>query len=102
MSLQDTEAGNPQDRTVIDADGDDMTGGVSGRRLRNFLERIERLTEEKQGLADDIKDIFAEAKGVGFDNKTMRKLLALRKMDAEKRQEQEALLELYKAAVGME
>jgi uncharacterized protein (UPF0335 family) len=77
-------------------------GGVTGARLKSYLERIERLEEEKKALADDIKDIYAEAKGVGFDAKTIRTLVKLRKMDTEKRREAEELLELYKAAVGLE
>ena len=77
-------------------------GGVSGQRLKSYLDRIDRLEEEKKGLADDIKDIYAEAKGVGFDTKTIRKLVKLRKMDTEKRREEDELLELYKAAVGLD
>lgn len=77
-------------------------GGVSGQRLKAFIERVERLEEEKAGLAEDVKDIFAEAKAVGFDVKIMRKVIRLRKMDKEKRQEEEELLELYKAAIGLE
>lgn len=84
-----------------DDDSQDV-GGVAGKRLKSFLDRIERLEEEKKGLADDIKDIYAEAKGVGFDVKTMRKILKLRKMETEKRREEEELLELYKAAIGLE
>jgi uncharacterized protein (UPF0335 family) len=78
------------------------TGGVSGQRLKAFIERVERLEEEKAALAEDIKDIMAEAKAVGFDTKTIRKVIRLRKMDKEKRQEEEELLELYKAAIGLE
>jgi uncharacterized protein (UPF0335 family) len=78
------------------------TGGVSGQRLKAFIERVERLEEEKAGLAEDIKDIMAEAKGVGFDTKTMRKIIRLRKMDAQKRQEEDELLELYKSAIGLD
>lgn len=78
------------------------TGGVSGQRLKSFMERIERLEEEKAGLAEDIKDIYAEAKAVGFDTKTIRNVIRLRKMDKEKRQEEEQLLELYKSAVGLD
>ncbi len=78
------------------------TGGVSGQRLKAFIERIERLEEEKAALADDVKDIFAESKAVGFDVKIMRKVIRLRKMDKEKRQEEEQLLELYKSAIGLE
>lgn len=78
------------------------TGGVSGQRLKAFIERVERLEEEKAGLAEDIKDIMAEAKGTGFDTKTMRKIIRLRKMDKQKREEEEELLELYKSAIGLE
>ena len=76
-------------------------GGVAGARLRAFLDRVERLEEEKSGIAEDIKDIFAEAKGVGFDVKTMRRILKLRKMDSQKRQEEEEILDLYLSAIGM-
>lgn len=85
-----------QDNTANDS------GGVSGQRLKAFIERIERLETEKAALGDDIKDIYAEAKGVGFDAKTMRKVIRLRKMDAEKRREEDELLELYKSAIGLE
>jgi uncharacterized protein (UPF0335 family) len=77
-------------------------GGVSGKRLKSFIERAERLEEEKAALSDDIKDIYAEAKATGFDTKTIRKLIRLRKMDVEKRREEDELLELYKAAIGLE
>ena len=76
-------------------------GGVGGQRLKAFIERIERLEEEKAALAEDIKEIYAEAKSTGFDTKTIRKVVALRKMDTEKRREAEELLELYKSAVGL-
>lgn len=77
-------------------------GGVSGERLKSFIERIERLEEEKSGLGDDIKDIYAEAKGVGFDTKIIRKVIRLRKMDSEKRREEQEILELYCSAVQLE
>ena len=76
-------------------------GGITGERLRSLIERIERLEEEKKGLSDDIKDIFAEAKADGFDTKTMRQVIRLRKMESGDRQEQEALLQTYLAALGM-
>lgn len=76
-------------------------GGVAGERLKSFIERIERLEEEKAALMEDIKEVYGEAKGVGFDAKTMRKIVSLRKMDHEKRRESEELLELYKSAIGM-
>ena len=76
-------------------------GGIAGERLRSFIERIERLEEEKAALAADIREIYAEAKGVGFDTKIMRQVLKLRKMDRDDRQEQETLLDLYLQALGM-
>lgn len=76
-------------------------GGVAGKRLNSFLERIERLEEEKKNLAEDIKDVYAEAKGVGFDVKIMRRIMKLRKMEPEKRREEDELLDLYMAAIGM-
>lgn len=75
--------------------------GVSGQRIKAFVERIERLEEEKAGLCEDIKEVYSEAKGTGFDAKAIRKVVSLRKMDADKRREEEEILELYKAAVGM-
>lgn len=76
-------------------------GGVAGERLKSFIERVERLEEEKSALAEDIKEVYAEAKAVGFDVKTIRKVIKLRKMDTEKRREEDELLDLYKAAIGM-
>jgi len=77
-------------------------GGLAAGKLRAFVERIERLEEEKAGIAADVKDVYAEAKGEGFDTKIIRKLIALRKKDRQERAEEEELLELYKAALGME
>jgi uncharacterized protein (UPF0335 family) len=77
------------------------TGGVAGERLRAFIQRIEKLEEEKKALSDDIREVFAEAKGNGFDPKIMRHVLRLRKMDSGDRQEEEALIETYLAALGM-
>lgn len=76
-------------------------GGVSGEYLRSYIERIERLEEEKKAIADDIKEVFAEAKGNGFDTKTMRQILKIRKMDASELEEQDYLLDTYKRALGM-
>lgn len=76
-------------------------GGIAAQRLRSFIERIERLEEEKAALAADIREVYAEAKGDGFDVKTMRQVVKLRKMDSSDRAEQEALLDLYKAALGL-
>lgn len=75
---------------------------IAADELRLLIERVERLSEEKQGLADDIKDVFAEAKARGYDTKTMRKIIALRKMETHDRQEAEALLATYMAALGMQ
>lgn len=78
-----------------------MTDNVSAEQLRLFIERIETLEEEKKGIADDIKDVYAEAKGTGFDTKTMKAIVRLRKMEAAARQEAEALLDTYKTALGL-
>ncbi len=76
-------------------------GGIAVERLRSFIERIERLEEEKAALAADIREVYAEAKSTGFDVKTMRQVIRLRKLDRNDRQEQEHLLELYKQAIGL-
>ncbi|MEL0112802.1 MAG: DUF2312 domain-containing protein [Rickettsiales bacterium] len=76
-------------------------GGVAGDRLRSFIERVERLEEEKATIAVDIREVYAEAKATGFDPKIMRQIVRLRKMESDDRQEQEALLEIYKSALGM-
>ena len=78
------------------------SGNVAADQLRLFIERIERLEEEKKGIADDIKDVYAEAKATGYDTKTMRAVVRLRKLENHVRQEAEALLETYKAALGIE
>lgn len=74
---------------------------VAKDQLLSIIERIERLEEEKKGIADDIKEVYAEAKGNGFDTKILRKVVSLRKQDAAEREEQEAILELYLNALGM-
>lgn len=76
------------------------SGGVAADRLRSFLERIERLEEEKQTIMADQKEVYAEAKGEGYDTKILRQIIRLRKMDRAERQEQEALLDLYLSALG--
>jgi len=93
--VQTAEAAAPAEPETRDV------GGVAGDRLRSFIERIERLEEEKAALAEDIKEIYAELKGVGYDAKTVRKIVSLRKLDSEKRREADELLDLYKTAVGM-
>ncbi|MGP1352371.1 MAG: DUF2312 domain-containing protein [Parasphingopyxis sp.] len=77
-------------------------GAIQADRLKLLIERIERLEEEKKGIADDIKDVYAEAKAVGYDPKIMRKVVSLRKMDTADRREQDDLLETYKSALGMD
>jgi len=74
---------------------------VAADQLRLFIERIERLEEEKKGIADDVKDVYAEAKANGYDTKTMRKIVALRRMEKHARDEADALLETYRNALGL-
>ncbi len=77
-------------------------GGIAADRLRQFIERIERLEEEKAALASDVREVYAESKSVGFDPKVMRQIIKLRKMDSADQQELEALIDTYKHALGME
>ena len=84
--------------------GDDQAsdvGGIAGDRLRSLIERIERLEEEKKTLGSDIKDVYAEAKGAGFDVKILRKLISLRRLEAQEREEIDEILALYMRAIGM-
>ncbi|WP_294174168.1 DUF2312 domain-containing protein [uncultured Sphingomonas sp.] len=76
-------------------------GNVAADQLRLFIERIERLEEEKKGIADDVKDVYAEAKANGYDTKTMRAVVRLRKMEKHARDEADALLETYRNALGL-
>jgi uncharacterized protein (UPF0335 family) len=76
-------------------------GGIASKRLRTIIERVERLEEEKAALAEDIREIFSEAKAAGFDVKILRQVIRLRKLDSSDRQEQEAILDLYKRALDM-
>ncbi|MBO44049.1 MAG: hypothetical protein CMM28_10025 [Rhodospirillaceae bacterium] len=76
-------------------------GGIAGERLRSFIERIERLEEERSALGDDLREVYAEAKGNGFDPKIMRQIVRLRKMETNDCAEQEMLLDTYKMALGM-
>lgn len=78
-----------------------VNGGIAGDQLRAFVERIERLEEEKKQIADDVKDVYAEAKANGFDAKILRQVVRLRKQDPAERTEQEAVLDLYLQALGM-
>ena len=77
------------------------TGEVSGQRLKSFIDRIEKLEEEKKVIAEDIKDVYGEAKATGFEAKIIRKIVSLRKANLEKRREEQELLELYMCAIGM-
>jgi len=78
-----------------------MSESIAADRLRSFIERIERLNEEKAALTADIREVYAEAKGTGFDTKIMRMIVKLRAMDSSDRAEQEAILDLYKQALGL-
>lgn len=75
---------------------------ATASRLKSIIERVERLEEEKSALAEDIKEVYGEAKATGFDPKIIRKIVRLRKIELEKRREEDILLETYKAAIGME
>ncbi len=76
-------------------------GGVAADQLQSFIQRIERLEEDKDNVANDIREVFAEAKGQGFDVKVMRQIIRLRKMEEHDYKEQEEILDLYKRALGM-
>lgn len=85
------------------ADGSsNEVGGLAADRLRSLVERIERLEEEKAALAADVREVYSEAKSAGFDVKTLRQVIRLRKLDRADRQEQEALLDLYKRALDLD
>ena len=77
------------------------TGGIAGDRLRSFIERVARLEEDRSNLNADIREVYSEAKSAGFDAKTMRAIVRLRKLEPNERQEQEHLLEVYRNAVGV-
>jgi uncharacterized protein (UPF0335 family) len=76
-------------------------GGIAGEQLRAIIDRIDRLEEEKKALAEDIKDVYAEAKGNGFDTKIIRKIISIRKRDRNEVDEEETMLEVYMRALGM-
>lgn len=78
-----------------------MTTSIAADQLRSFVERVERLNEEKKSISDDIKDVYTEAKGNGYDSKVMKTLIKERAKDREARQEERAILELYETALGM-
>ena len=83
------------------ADPESEVGGLAADRLRSIIERVERLEEERKALADDIKDIFAEAKSAGFEVKVIRQIIRIRKQEPADVEEQETLLDLYRRALGM-
>ena len=85
---------------AANASNPDVLTATAQGRLKTIIERIERLEEDKAAVAADLKEVFAEAKGEGFDTKTLRKVVRLRKQDRAKRQEEEALLDLYLSALG--
>ena len=86
---------------MTDTTEGNTVGGIAADHLRSYVERIERLEEEKAALAADIKDVYSEAKSSGFDSKILRQIIRLRKKEKEELQEEEHLLELYRAALGM-
>ena len=92
MALDATEGATEGDRDV---------GGIAADRLRSLIERIERLEEERKALAGDIKDIYAEAKGAGFDVKVIRQIIRIRSQEPAEVEEQETLLDVYRRALGM-
>ena len=87
------------DDAAFDANPDVLTATAQGR-LKSFIERIERLEEDKAAISNDLKEVYAEAKGEGFDTKILRKVIRLRRQDKAQRQEEEALIELYLSAIG--
>lgn len=80
----------------------EQTGGIAAEALKQYVERIERLEEEKKALSEDLKQVYGEAKSTGFDVKILRKVISIRRMASHDRKEQEELLELYKSALGMD
>jgi uncharacterized protein (UPF0335 family) len=93
--MDDFQSGPPRDTRQGDV------GGIAADHLKSFIDRIERLEEEKKALAEDIKDVYAEAKGTGFDPKIIRKIISRRKRDQADIDEEETILELYLRALGM-
>jgi uncharacterized protein (UPF0335 family) len=96
--MSDTETATKSRKVAADTSD---VGGIAGDRLRSIIDRIERLEEEKKTLANDIKDVYAEAKGAGFDVKILRKLISLRRLEAQEREEMDEILTLYMRAIGM-
>lgn len=86
---------------MADEESNSPIGGIAAEALRQFVERIERLEEEKKALSEDIKDVYSQCKSQGFDVKIVRKIVSLRKMEDQEREEVDQLLDIYKAALGM-
>ena len=97
MSADDTQTGNPRKGK----EGMQGESNFAREQLRQLVERIERLEEEKKTIAEDIKEVYAEAKALGFDTRIMRKVISMRKRDPQEREEEEAMLALYLQALGM-
>lgn len=95
-----SEPATPPTETTPAA-GHNSGRGISAQRLKSFIQRVEKLKEERKATGADIKEVYSEAKSSGFDPKIMRRLIQIRKMDAAERQEQEALLQVYMDAVGL-
>ncbi len=100
--MSQSSAARTSHSNIEEAGEGDSASGVSGQRLRSFIQRIEKLEEDKAAVGEDLKEVYAEAKGTGFDVKIIRQIVRLRKVEVEKRREFDELLELYKAAIGME
>jgi len=96
MNMQSQMKQSPEDTAVID-----KVTTIAGQELRQFVERYERLEAEKKDIADAQKEVMAEVKGRGYDTKALRKIVSIRKMDANDRAEQEAVVEMYMSALGM-
>ncbi|OUJ06630.1 DUF2312 domain-containing protein [Acetobacter malorum] len=92
---------HPHDHNQLTGDDDAAVGGIAADRLRSIIERVERLEEERKALGGDIKDIFTEAKSAGFDVKTIRQIIRMRKQEPGELEEQETLLDIYRKALGM-
>jgi uncharacterized protein (UPF0335 family) len=98
---RDGRAAKPKETVQVAEDVSDSPAGFAKEQLKSFIERIERLEEEKKAIADDIKDVFAEAKANGFDVKALRTILKIRKEDVDERKEHEAIVDLYMQALGI-
>ncbi len=104
-SYDENTSGESQVEETSSSDATPVPGeiaGITADRLRGFIERVERLEEEKKAIADDIKEVYGEAKSLGFDTKIMRKIVSLRKLEQQERMEQEELIDVYKHALGMD